>query len=262
MKYDKKLIVTVVSFLLFTVSGALADTVILKNGRELTADKIWQKGDKICFIFHGVKVVIPQSRVSRIESSSDDLETLRRESGEDVSRGQSEDTAKMESTASGSVTPTKLSSALRKDGFFDLQWGCNVSKVDGLKKKQTVSDLVDVVEFIRPKDLLQIGDIALVSVNYAFWRDQLYTVTLWTKGYSNFIALRDAAFKKFGPGIRNDSTRERYLWSDSLSDIMLDYIQDGHYGMLWLRSKELDRQCRSSQLKGHASYLKWLRSRD
>jgi hypothetical protein len=262
MKFDKELIVTVVSFLLFIAPAALADTVILKNGRELKVEKIWQKGDQICVIFHGMKVVIPQSKISQIESSSDSLKTLHRESGEDVSRGQSEDTAQMDLTASGSVTPTKLSAALRKDGFCDLQWGRKVSSVDGLKKKQTVSDLDDVVEYIRPKDLLQIGDTALVSVNYAFWRDQLYTVTLWAKGYSNFTALREAAFKKFGPGIRNDSTRERYLWSDALSDIMLDYIQDGRYGMLWLRSKELDHQCRSSQLKGHASYLKWMRSRD
>jgi hypothetical protein len=241
---------------------ALADTVILKNGRELKVEKIWQKGDLICVTFHGMKVAIPQSKISRIESSSDNLKSLRRESGEDVSRGQSEDSAQMDLNASGSVTPTKLYSALRKDGFWDLQWGRNVSSVDGLKKKQSVSDLDNVVEYIRPKDLLQIGDTALVSVNYAFWRDQFYTVTLWTEGYSNFTALRDAAFKKFGPGIRNDSTRERYIWSDALSDIMLDYIQDGRYGMLWLRSKELDHQCRSSQLKGHASYLKWMRSRD
>jgi hypothetical protein len=258
----KKLIVAVVSFLLFIVPGALADTVILKNGRKLKVEKIWQKGDQICFIFHGVKVVIPQSKISRIESGSDDLKTLRRKSGEDVTRGQAKEAAQMDLNASGAVTPTELYAALRKDGFWDLQWGRKVSSVDGLKKKQTVSDLDDVVEYIRPKDLFQIGGIALVSVNYAFWRDQLYTVTLWTKGYPNFTALRDAAIKKFGPGIRNDSTRERYVWSDALSDIMLDYIQDGRYGMLWLRSKELDHQCKSSQLKGHASYLKWMRSRD
>jgi hypothetical protein len=261
MNYDRKLIVTVVSFLLFISPAALADTVILKNGRELKVEKVWPKGDQICFIFHGMKVVIPQSKTSRIESSSDNLKTLRRESGEDATPGQSEEAAQKDLNASRSVTPTKLSAALRKDGFCDLQWGRKVSSVDGLKKKQTVSDLDDVVEYIRPKDLFQIGDTALESVNYAFWRDQFYTVTLWTKGYSNFTALRDAVFKKFGPGIRNDSTRERYFWSDALSDIMLDYIQDGRYGMLWLRSKELDHQCRSSQLKSHASYLKWMRSR-
>ena len=261
MNSHRKLIVTVVSFLLFISPAVLADTVILQNGKELKVEKIWPKGDKICFIFHGMKVVIPQSKILRIESKSDNLKTLRRESGQDVAQGQSEDTSQVDLNASGSITPIRLVAALRKDGFYDLQWGRKVSSVDGLKKKQIVSDLDDVIEYTRPKDLLLIGDATLVSVNYAFWRNQLYTVTLWTKGYSNFTALRDAAFKKFGPGVRNDFTREKYLWSDALSDIMLDYIQDGHYGMLWLRSKELDHQCRSSQLKGHASYLKWLRSR-
>ena len=242
MKSDTKLIVTIVSFLLFISPMALADTVILKNGRELKVEKIWPKGDQVCFIFHGMKVVIPQSKISRIESSSDNSKSLRPESGQNVAQGQSEDTSQVDLNASRSITPTKLRATLRKDGFGDLQWGRKVSSVDGLKKKQTVSDLDDVIEYIRPKDLFQVGDTALVTVNYAFWRDQLYTVTLWTKGYSNFTALRDLAFKKFGPGVRNDSTRERYLWSDALSDIMLDYIQDGRYGMLWLRSKELDHQ--------------------
>jgi hypothetical protein len=121
--------------------------------------------------------------------------------------------------------------------------------------------LDEVVEYVRPKVFLKIGDAALESVIYAFWRDQLYTVTVWTKGYSNFTTLRDAVFEEFGPGMRNDSTRERYLWSNALSDIMLDYIQDGRYGMLWMRSKEMDRHCRSSQLRGHASYVKWLKSK-
>ena len=261
MKSHRKLIVTVVSFLLFISPTVLADTIILKNGKELGVEKIWPKGDQVCFIFHGMKVVIPKSKILRIESNSDNLKTLRREPGQDVAQGQSEDTSQADLNASGSITPIKLFAALRKDGFYDLQWGRKVSSVDGLKKKQTVSDLDDVIEYTRPKYLLQISDNTLVSVNYAFWRDQLYTVTLWTKGYSNFTALRDAAFKKFGPGIRNNSSRERYLWSDALSDIMLDYIQDGRFGMLWLRSKELDHLCRSSQLEGHASYLKWLRSR-
>ncbi len=136
MKSDTKLIVTVVSFLLFISPAALADTVILKNGRELKVEKVWPKDDQVCFIFHGMKVVIPQSKISRIESSSDNLKTLRRKSGEDVTRGQSEDAAQMDLNASGSVTPTKLIAALRKDGFSDLQWGRKVSSVDGLKKKK------------------------------------------------------------------------------------------------------------------------------
>ena len=223
-----------------------------------------------------MKAVIPQSKILRIESDPDDrekttvrknktkdeLKNIGRKPAEDVRPGPSEDTAQMDGYSSGSVIPTATCSVLRKDGFCDLQWEQMVSSVAGLEKKQTISDLDGVIEYVRPNEFLNIGDAALESVVYAFWRDQLYTVTAWTKGYSNFTALRETVFKEFGPGVRIDSTRERYLWSDALSDIMLDYVQDGQFGMLWLRSKELDRQCRSSQLKGHASYLKWMRTRN
>jgi hypothetical protein len=271
----KKFIQTVVIFIFFIVPVALADTVVLKNGRELRVEKTWPEGDQLCFIFHGLKASIPQSRISRIENDSnnrnktiarknkttDDLKRIGHTSAENLTRSQPEDTAQMASNTSGVAIPTESNSALRKDGFCELQWGRRVSGVDGLKKRQTISDLDDVVEYVRPKDFLKIGDAVLQSVIYAFWRDQLYTVTIWTKGYSNFTALRAAVFKKFGPSIRSDAARERYLWSDALSDIMLEYIQDGRYGMLWLRSKEMDRQSRSSQLKGHASYLKWMKSK-
>ena len=276
MNFAKIFILKVVIFVFLLIPAALADTIVLKNGRELKVGKTWSEGDQLYFIFHGMKAVIPQSKISRIESDpddgeetkvhknkpKDDLKNIGRKPAEDVRLGLSEDITQMDLNSSGAAIPAEPCSALRKDGFCDLQWERDVTSVEGLKKKQTVSDLDDVVEYVRPKDFLKIGDAALESVVYAFWRDQLYTVTVWTRGYANFTALREAVFKEFGPVARNDSTRERYLWSDVLSDIMLDYIQDGQFGMLWLRSKELDRQCRSSQLIGHASYLKWMRSRD
>ena len=248
--------------LVFAVPEAFADTVVLKNGKALKVEKVWQEEGKIYCIFNGIKAVLPKSKISRIESNSDHLKTIQPRSGEHTPRNRSDDIVPMGENASGEVTPKELFPALRKDGFYELTWGQNVSGVEGLKKRQTVSDLADVIEYVRPKDLFKIDGAAMESVIYAFWRDQFYTVTVWTKGYPNFKALRDAAIKKFGPGIRNETTRDRYYWSDTISDIMLDYIQDSRHGMLWLRSKEIDRQCRSSQLKGHASYLKWMKSRD
>jgi len=244
-----------VSFLLFIVPAALADTVILKNGRELRVEKIWQEGDRIFFIFHGMKVVIPQSKISRIESSSDPSDDSFQDKDGPKKPGPA-------FTKQPHQVPPEPCSALRKDGFCDLQWGRKLVSVDGLEEKQIISDLDGVVEYIRPTHSLNIGNAALKSVIYAFWRDRFYTVTVWTEGCSNYKALRETVFKAFGPGIRNDTTRERYLWSDNISDIMLDYTQDGQYGMLWLRSKELDHQCRSSRLKSHASLLKWMRSRN
>ena len=265
-----------VIFIFFLVPVALADTIILKNGRELEVEKAWTEGNQLCFMFHGIKAGIPQSKVARVETGSDvptntvtpkqknnnNLKRIGTKPATNVTKGQSEDSAQIDVNVSKITHPAPSCAALRMDGFCDLQWERAVSSVDGLKKKQTISDLDEVVEYIRPNDISKIGDADLESVIYAFWRDQLYTVTVWTKGHANFTALREAVLKEFGPGIRNDFTRERYLWSDAISDIMLDYVPDGQFGMLWLRSKEMDRLCRSSQLKGHASYLNWMKSKN
>ena len=243
MKSSKKILLKGLIFFYFLVPGALADTVVLKNGRELKVEKAWAEGDQLCFIFHGIKAGIPQSKVSRVETDSNDRNKTvagRNQTKDDLKRivGKStrvspdriKDAARKSINASETVDPNETCSALRRDGFCDLQWERRLSSVDGLVKKQTVSDLDDVVEYVRPNDILIIGDAALESVIYAFWLDQLYTVTIWTKGCDNFTALREAVFSEFGPGIRNDLTHERYLWSDTLSDIMLDYIPDAQSG--------------------------------
>jgi len=151
---------------------------------------------------------------------------------------------------------------LRTDGFGGLRWGARVTNISGLEKIQNESGLNDVVEYVRPDDTLKLGEINLKSVVYAFWRDELYTVTVWTQGLSNYKALRRKVVDQFGNGTRLDSASERYLWSDGPSDIMLKYDEDGQYGMLWMRCKELDRKFKLSKLNGHTSYLKWMKSRN
>ncbi len=268
MKSTKNLAAAVVICILFMAPLAFADIVVFKTGKELKVEKTWLEGEQICFLFHGVKAGIPQSKIIRIKSDANErnktfpLGNKSKSDLKSVRPDQREDTARMVLNSSGSATTTEACPGLRKNGFCDLQWGRKVSSVDGLEKKQTISDLNDVIEYVRPRDILKIGDTQLKSITYAFWQDQLYTVTIWTEGYPNYTALRDKVFKEFGPGRQTASSSERYLWSDTLSDIMLEYIEDGQYGMLWLRSKELDRQCKSSQLKVHATYLKWMKSRN
>ena len=118
------------------------------------------------------------------------------------------------------------------------------------------------MEFVRPHDLLQIGEAELTNIIYSFWHDQLYTVTIWTQNYSNYEALRGAAFERFGEGSRRNEPIERYIWSDRLSDRMLEYVKEGKYGMLWMRSRDLDRKLKLSKYDAPISYIKWLRSRE
>lgn len=270
MSFTVNLAVAMVSCIFFIAPGAFGDTIVFKTGRELKVAKTWPEGDQVCFFFHGIKAGIPQSKIIRIEGASNERKkTLSPESKtiSDMKRGipdHTEDAPQpfLNPIPTGTAVSNETCDVLRKDGFCDLRWGRKETTVNGLQEKQTISDLDDIIEYVRPTDILKIGDVKLKSITYAFWQEKLYTVTIWTEGYDNYIALRDKAFRDFGPGRRINSVSERYLWSDTLSDIMLDYMKDGRYGMLWLRSRELDLQCQSSRLKSHISYLNWMKSRN
>jgi hypothetical protein len=266
MKSGIKFQLTVAILIFFMVTPALADTVVLKNGRELKVEKTWQEGEQIGFVFHGMKVSIPQNKVIRIEIDSKNQNKIVAKRVDNrpqkvVSRAQLNQKAQKASTSRQAVSSTKLLRVLRNDGFGDLTWGVEVTEVDGLEKKEVTRGFDDVIEYVRSQDILKIGDAVLSSIIYSFWRDRLYMVTIWTEEYSNYTALCDKVFKQFGPGHQIDPPQEMYLWSGTPSDMMLEYINDSRHGMLWLRSKEMDHQRRSSQLKSHASYLKWMKSK-
>jgi hypothetical protein len=255
---------------------ATADTVFLKNGKQLTVEKAWQEDDQVWLIFSDMKASIPQSKVSHIE----------RDSSNPVISGASENQNNTENNGSvpqpadkifpNQVKQTVQSAAepqqpiqstnkllvLRKDGFGDMTWGSKLANVRGLEIQQSDSGLEDVIEYVRPQDALKLGDANLKAVVYAFWRDQLYTVTIWTEGQKNFIALRDAVFDKLGKATRVDDSGERYLGTNDSTDFMLKYTDDGQYGLLWMRCKKLDRKLKLSKLKQHTSYLKRMRSKN
>jgi hypothetical protein len=146
---------------------------------------------------------------------------------------------------------------MRLGDFRDVPWGAKLKSTKGLVKLKKDGGLEGVKEYCRLGDVLEFEGLELKSVVYAFWQDSLFTVTLWTEAYPNYIALRKWAFKLFGEGRQNSKSDERFFWSDDTADRMLEYIEEGRYGMLWMRSKHLDRQYKLAKLSGPISYSRW-----
>jgi hypothetical protein len=274
MNSKKNLIVTVLLSLYFFLPVALADTVHLKNGNAIKVEKSWQEDGQVWFIFHGMKASLPQSKVVRIEKgaghrakrarlenhSTIEITAARPQPAKKTLPPQIIKTAGTSAASQQLPLSTKKALVLCKDGLADMKWGATRATVRGLEIKQTDSGLKDVIEYVRPNDSLKLGGATLITVVYAFWRDQLYTVSIWTQGREDFKALRDPVFKVFGKGTRIDGSGEKYLWSNSSTDIMLKYTSDDQYGLLWMRDKKLDRKLKLSQLNGHTSYLKRMTS--
>ena len=255
---------------------ARADILHLKNGRELKVEKAWQDADQVWFILQGLKASIPQSKVVRIESSGGGpeksgapegqnpaaIQQTRPQPAKDLSPNQTKQPrAGAVSAAQYRQRPTDQALILRKDGFNDLKWGVRLSGLKGLEQRPIDSGLDEVIEYIRPADVLKLGDADLTAVIYAFWRDQLYTVTVWTEGPANYNALRTAVFNQFGQGTQIEDAGEKYLWSQGSTDAMLKYEKENRCGLLWMRSTDLDLKLKLTKLNSPSSYLKWMKSR-
>jgi hypothetical protein len=253
-----------------------ADVVVFKTGKKVDVEKVWREDDQIWIIFHGMRASIPPSKVARIESTSNrdapkldhkkeessHIKRLPRPAPRDMPRQQ---TKKAPQTILP-PQPAKINkdqSLIFPDGkFSDLRWGTKIYAIKGLEKIQDAEGQDGIVEYRHQNENLKFGQAALSSIHYAFWRDQLYMLTIRTQGGSNYKALRREIFRQFGIGLRTDQAFERYLWTEAPNDMLLQYSKDGEQGLLWLRSSEIDRQYKLSQISGHAYYLKWMKSRN
>jgi hypothetical protein len=266
---------TILSLALFSLP-ARADVVILKSGKKLNVEKVWQENGQTWIVFHGIRASIPQSKVERIESdsSSDPVKLdLKKEANVNLkknARPTPQDSPGKQTEHASQTAATPQPTKIRKDqsrifpdeSFSDLKWGTKISTIKDLQKVQDPEGQDGVAEYRQKIEKLKFGQAALSSIHYAFWRDRLYMMTIRTTGRSNYTALRDEVFRQFGKGLRADQALEKFLWTASPNDILLQYSKDGQQGMLWLRSSEMDRQYKLAQVRGHASYLKWMKSRN
>ena len=234
-----------------------ADLIILKNGNQLKVEKAWLEDDQVCFIFEELEASIPQKKILQIYTDSE-KPVKSAEPENHVSAASTNHRA--QPTDQQEINLAKKSPPLRPDGIGDLKWGTRTTNISGLRKKQTDSGLKDVVEYIRPNDGLKLGEAKLTSIVYAFWRNLLYSVTIWTRGPSNYEALRQKVFDHFGRGRRPDADTERYLWSNGDTDMMLKYTNEDQLGFLWMRGKNIDRKLKLSRLSSHTSFLRWMKS--
>jgi hypothetical protein len=257
IKFERNFILAVVLLIIVIAPDAFAEILFLKSGQEIEVEKTWREGDQIFFIFHGIKADIAKSKVSRIDRTPE----IRKRKASDLEKIDGDATKDIPPASSPETIPSAQTSLMRKDGFRDLQWGVHVNEVDGLEMKPAFSSQEETIEYVRPDDTLQIGDAVLASITYTFWRNRLYTVTVWTVDEKNYNALRKVVFEQFGKGRQPDQSLEKYLWSSTATDMMLEYDKVGQLGMLWLRSGEIDRKQKLKKLYSHGALLKWMKSR-
>jgi hypothetical protein len=259
-----------------------AVTIVLRTGKTINVDHYSEEADRIWIDLHGLKASIPLSDIKQIDdklyspkpisspTASKNIskpvnsppKPSKTDTLQDQNRPQIKKTSKTPDALDNSLdSKVYPGNPLHQNGFGDLNWGDKFSSHSGFELAKADTGLEGVKEFYRPAEKLEIGEINFKSVTYGFWEDQFYTTTVWTQGLENYKALQKAAFDRFGTGTKADPSREIYYWTDTLADRMLEYTDDGQYGMLWMRSKSINKQVNISRLDGPIQYLKKMRTK-
>lgn len=276
LKILKKTLLITLSGLLGITAAAMADTVILKSGDRFQTKKAWEAQGKVKFYMQGLVVSVPIADVSQIVHA--ETGTARTISPPPLTT-QSATPAKpkqsqRQSTPRPVVAPpskpqpqapdqkqtpspmiqehstTIAESSWQSPGsgkddkidFRNLQWGMRPHEIGGIKKQGTDPAYGGVDEYYNPDDPLHIGRADLDGVVYGFWKNQLYTITMWTIGRKGYEKLRSEAFKRYGTGLQKNAETERYIWFGKTTDKLLTYDNETNAGILWMRSHKLDRQ--------------------
>ena len=273
MDLKLNLTIAITVLLILSPSFTSADTVILKTGETIETRKAWGQGDKIFFDLNGLVLSVDKKNVQLIKREKLDRNdsSLNPNKKKAVLSKRDNETRRKKvlhneniqkpSSSRSSNAYNEVSKPINFNGFRYLQWGQKASSIEGLQKIDSQPDLDGIIEYFRPDDILKIAEAELKSILYSFWYEKLYTVTIWTEGRHNYFALREEVFRQFGKGRKSDKHHERYIWSEEKTDRMLEYIESGEFGLLWLRSKVLDRQLKLSELSGPITYLKSIKSK-
>jgi hypothetical protein len=249
-----------------------ADMIVLKGGQSIEAEKVYEQEGNIFFYLHGLKMRISKKAVLRVtktqkaaaafpagikEPTSDDRNrSTRMVQAEKIIET---DSLPVENPA-GEQTK-KNRPGIRWSGFRDLRWAIGRSAFGQLTEVESRAGRMEIKEYVRANEDLEMGKARLDSIVYAFWRHKLYAVTIRATGHANYLALRNEVFNRFGIGHRSDQNRERYFWTDRYSDRMLKYVDADQSGLFWMQSKELNRMHQLSRIKTPATALKSIKAK-
>jgi hypothetical protein len=222
----------------FLAAGAIAnaDMVILQSGELFQTRKAWTENGTV-FFYQGSRIVqVKESEVERL------IVNPRVDDSNNASEfrpipAQPQATSPAASHSLDSPPPMTDADA----GFLDLKWGMPVSQVDGAEPEGSDPSYGGVALYsLHNRE--RFGRAHVDRILLGFWRDSLYTITVWTANFLDFRDLKAEAFRRFGEGIQNHPDVERFHWVEDFDDRLLSYDFDSDTGYLWMRSTVVHQQ--------------------
>ena len=155
-------IVSLVFVAALSPEPALPDVVILKSGKELQVEKVWQENGRVWVVIDGMRASIKPSSVKRIASDSsagsqnDAAEKKAQAPSNQVNPKTAKPVPRPESKKVSQRPAAPKPANLNKDHrrifpdekFGDLKWGIRASVIKGLEKISAGGGSDDIVQYL------------------------------------------------------------------------------------------------------------------
>jgi len=143
------------------------------------------------------------------------------------------------------------------DGFRGIKWGTEFSTLSNVMTYVGTDPSYGGFKIYSKKDdKLKMGKADIEMIEYSFWNDKLSDVTISVKGNRNFNYLKEATFEEFGKGDKFMPNRENYIWSGTVTNMILNNREASVPGALSTLSmssiKIIDEAQRQHKEKGKA----------
>lgn len=138
------------------------------------------------------------------------------------------------------IIPLKVSA--ETDGFRGIKWGTDISTLKDMRYIRTDPSYGGIKLYSRNGDELKIGGAVLESIEYGFWQGKFSNLLIEFKGFTNYSALKDATFEKFGAGHKPNKFMEEYYWFGEITVMSIYYSEISSEGHLYMHSEEITKQ--------------------
>ncbi len=131
---------------------------------------------------------------------------------------------------------------LEPAGFNGVKWETELSILGEMKLYRKEPSHGGIVFYLKTGDAYKLRNGKLVPIYYGFWRSKFYVGVVKTEQVSDWEALKESVFEKYGVGAKPFSNQEEYLWIGKDVTMALRYDRYSKAGLYYIRSHTMEKK--------------------
>jgi len=131
---------------------------------------------------------------------------------------------------------------LEPGGFNGIKWETELATLKQMKSHRKDSSHGGIYFYLREGDGYRLKSGKLIPIQYGFWREKFYIGLVMTEQGSDWEALKESVFEKYGVGAKPFTNKEEYLWIGRDATMALRYDEILNKGTYYVRSHSMEKQ--------------------